>query len=194
MKSIGNQTMITKKRCVWCGTDPLYVTYHDEEWGKQVKNDKVLFEFLILESAQAGLSWITILRKRENYKKAFADFDVKKVAKFDDNKVQSLLENEGIIRNKKKIEAAISNADVFIKIQHEHGSFYNYLYSFMPNNKPLINAVANNGDIPAFTDISIAISQDLKKKGMKFFGPVICYAFMQAVGMINDHELNCDFR
>jgi DNA-3-methyladenine glycosylase I len=186
--------MKDKKRCTWSGTDPLYMDYHDKEWGKQVKDDQTLFEFLVLESAQAGLSWITILRKRENYRKSFAGFDPNVVAKFTKEDVETLLQNPGIIRNRAKIESAINNAKVFLKIQQTEGSFYTYLYSFLPDNKPIIKTINNIGDIPASTELSIKISKDLKKKGMKFFGPVICYAFMQAVGMVNDHELECDFR
>ena len=186
--------MKNKKRCVWSGTDPLYMDYHDKEWGKQVKDDQTLFEFLVLESAQAGLSWITILKKRENYRDSFAGFDPKKVSKFTKVDVEALLQNSGIIRNRAKIESAINNAKIFLKIQETEGSFYNYLYCFLPDNKPIINIINKISDIPASTEISIKISKELKKKGMKFFGPVTCYAFMQAVGMVNDHELQCDFR
>lgn len=194
MNYFGSQFMTNKKRCPWSGTDPLYIDYHDHEWGKQVKDDQVLFEFLVLESAQAGLSWITILRKRENYRKSFANFDPKKVAKFTEADVRELLLNPGIIRNRGKIEAAITNAKVFLEIQKEYGSFYTYLYSFMPNQEPIINEINSVGEVPASTEISIRLSKELKKKGIKFFGPVICYAFMQAVGMVNDHQLSCDFR
>jgi DNA-3-methyladenine glycosylase I len=186
--------MKNKKRCIWCGTDPLYMDYHDKEWGKQVIDDQTLFEFLVLESAQAGLSWITILRKRENYRKSFADFDPKKEAKFTKDDIETMLQNPGIIRNRAKIESAINNAKIFLEIQRTEGSFYNYLYSFLPDHKPIINIVNKISDIPVSTEISIKISKELKKKGMKFFGPVTCYAFMQAVGMVNDHELQCDFR
>lgn len=186
--------MKNKKRCPWSGNDQLYIDYHDHEWGKQVKDDQTLFEFLVLESAQAGLSWITILRKRENYRESFAGFDPNRVAKFTERDVETLLQNPGIIRNRGKIEAAINNAKIFLEIQRTEGSFYTYLYSFLPDNKPIINKINSIKDVPASTEISIKISKDLKKKGMKFFGPVICYAFMQAVGMVNDHELLCDFR
>ena len=158
-----------KIRCNWCVGDPLYEKYHDEEWGKVTYNDKVLFEFLILESAQAGLSWITILRKRENYKKAFANFDAKKVAKFNDAKVDELMQNEGIIRNRLKIKAAISNAKIFLEIQKEYGSFDAFLYSFMPNNKPIVNKRKSMKDIVASSKESDAISAALKKRGFKFF-------------------------
>jgi DNA-3-methyladenine glycosylase I len=179
------------KRCLWSGTDPLYIKYHDEEWGKVTHDDKKLFEFLVLESAQAGLSWITILRRRENYRKAFADFDVKKVAAFNDTDVQRLLNDAGIIRNRLKIAAAISNAKLFIDVQKEFGSFDKYLYSFMPNGKPINNT---DGTVPASTPISDAISKDMKKRGFKFFGTTICYAHMQATGMVNDHLLDCSFK
>lgn len=180
------------KRCSWAGTDPLYMEYHDKEWGKTTHDDKVLFEFLVLESAQAGLSWITILRRREGYRKAFAGFDVKKVAAFTDEDVERLMQDTGIIRNRLKILAAINNAQLFIKIQQEFGSFDKYLYSFMPDGKSLVNHPERN--IPASTPISDAISKDMKKRGFKFFGTTICYAHMQATGMVNDHLASCDFR
>jgi DNA-3-methyladenine glycosylase I len=179
-----------RKRCTWCGTDPLYTKYHDEEWGKVTHDDKVLFEFLTLESAQAGLSWITILRRRDNYKKAFANFDVEKVAAFTDKDQERLLQDEGIIRNRLKIASAISNAKLFIELQKEFGSFNNYMYSFMPNGKPI---TTYNGP-QVSTPESDAISKDMKKRGFKFFGTTICYAHMQATGMVNDHSLQCDFR
>ncbi len=180
-------------RCSWCGNDELYTKYHDEEWGKPVADDQVLFEFLILESAQAGLSWITILRRRENYRKTFADFDPIKVASFTEADVEMLMQNSGIIRNRLKIQSAISNAILFLQVQKQYGSFYNYLYSFLPNGKPVINPNPSNG-IPVKTAISDLISKDLKKCGFKFFGSVICYAYLQAVGMVNDHVENCAFR
>ncbi|WP_207429244.1 DNA-3-methyladenine glycosylase I [Pedobacter sp. SYSU D00535] len=181
-------------RCSWCGTDPLYVKYHDEEWGKEVHDDRVLFEFLVLESAQAGLSWLTILKRRENYRRAFADFDPVKVAQFTDENISGLMQDAGIIRNKLKIEAAINNAKLFLKVQEEFGSFDKYLYSFMPEGKPLQNTFANAKEIPARTELSDAISRDMKKRGFKFFGTTICYAHMQATGMVNDHILSCSFR
>ncbi len=181
-------------RCTWCGEDPLYVRYHDEEWGRECKDDDVLFEFLILESAQAGLSWITVLRKREAYRKAFANFNAKKVAKFDEKKIEELMQNEGIIRNRAKIIAAISNAKIFLEIQKEMGSFYNYLFSFMPNKSPIINSPKSNKEIVSTSKESDAISKDLKKRGFKFFGSTICYAHMQATGMVNDHLEHCSFR
>ena len=179
------------KRCTWAGTDPLYMEYHDKEWGKVVHDDKKLFEFLILESAQAGLSWITILRRRDGYRKAFADFDVHKVAAFTDKDVERLMQDTGIIRNRLKILAAISNAKLFIEIQKEFGSFDKYLYSFMPDGKPIVN---HSHTIPASTPISDAISKDMKKRGFKFFGTTICYAHMQATGMVNDHLPDCSFK
>ena len=181
------------KRCIWCGTDPLYIKYHDEEWGKPVHDDKILFEFLVLESAQAGLSWITILRRRENYRKAFVNFDVKKVAGFNKDDVVRLLADEGIVRNKLKIAATITNAQLFIAIQKEFGSFNNFVYSFMPGGKSIDNKPLP-GEIRANTDISDTISKDMKKRGFKFFGTTICYAYMQATGMINDHLTDCGFR
>ena len=179
------------KRCTWAGTDPQYIKYHDEEWGKEVHDDKKLFEFLILESAQAGLSWITILRRREGYRKAFADFDVQKVAKFTDKDVERLMQDTGIIRNRAKIESAVSNAQKFIEVQKEFGSFDKYMYSFMPDGKPIVNY---SNQIPASTPISDAISKDMKKRGFKFFGTTIAYAHMQAVGMMNDHLPDCSFK
>jgi DNA-3-methyladenine glycosylase I len=179
------------KRCTWCGTDPLYMDYHDNEWGKEVHDDKKLFEFLILESAQAGLSWITILRRREGYRKAYADFEVEKVAAFDENDVARLLNDEGIIRNRLKVKSSINNAKLFIEIQKEFGSFDKYLYSFMPGGKPIINYP---GSIPASTPISDAIAKDMKKRGFTFFGTTICYAHMQATGMVNDHLADCAFK
>jgi len=180
-----------KKRCSWCGTDPLYMKYHDEEWGKVMQDDETLFEFLVLESAQAGLSWITILRRRENYRRAFAGFDVQKVATMQPPDVERLMQDEGIIRNRLKITTTISNAQNFIKVQQEFGSFRNYLYSFMPNRKPINNQMNST---PVSTEISDAISKDMKKRGFKFFGTTICYAYMQATGMVNDHVVGCAFK
>ena len=181
----------TIQRCHWPGNDPLYIKYHDEDWGKHTTDDKTLFEFLILESAQAGLSWITILRRRLNYKKAFANFNVKKVAAFTEADYNRLLNDEGIIRNKLKIRAAISTAQLFLATQQEFGSFYNYLYSFMPDGKPIVN---HSTKLIATSPISDAISKDMKKRGFKFFGSTICYAYMQAVGMVNDHIPSCSFK
>lgn len=182
------------KRCGWCGNDPLYMAYHDEEWGKVVTDDKILFEFLILEAAQAGLSWITILRKREGYRRNFANFDVYKVANFTDGDVDRILTDPEIIRNRGKVKAAVSNAIIFLAIQKEFGSFYQYLYSFMPNQQTIANKVDNYKTFMTTSPESDAIAKDLKKRGMKFFGSTICYAYMQAVGMVNDHEVDCSFR
>jgi DNA-3-methyladenine glycosylase I len=165
--------------------------YHDEEWGKEVHDDKILFEFLILEAAQAGLSWITILKRREGYRNAFAGFDVHKVAAFTDEDVDRLMQDVGIIRNRLKIKAAIKSANLFLQVQQEFGSFDKYLYSFMPNGEPINNT---SGATPVTTAISDAISKDMKKRGFAFFGSVICYAFMQAVGMVNDHVPGCAFK
>jgi DNA-3-methyladenine glycosylase I len=179
------------KRCHWPGKDELYLKYHDNEWGKEIHDDKKLFEFLILESAQAGLSWITILRRREGYRKAYADFDVQKVAAFDEADVERLMNDPGIIRNRLKVLSSINNAKLFIEVQKEFGSFDKYLYSFMPDGKPIINYTTA---IPASTPISDAISKDMKKRGFKFFGTTICYAHMQATGMVNDHLPDCSFK
>lgn len=178
-------------RCTWCGSDSLYVKYHDEEWGKPVYDDQTLFEFLILESAQAGLSWITILRKRENYRKAFAGFDAQKVASFSELDVERLLLDEGIIRNRLKITSSIKNAKLFLDIQKDYGSFSEFIWGFLPDKKPIINNWTDHKSMPARTEISDRISSDMKKRGFKFFGTTICYAFMQATGMINDHIEGC---
>lgn len=178
-------------RCSWATSDPLYIKYHDEEWGKPVYDDKILFEFLILEGAQAGLSWITILRRRENYRKAFAGFDVKKVAAFTEKDVERLMTDEGIIRNRLKVNSAITNARLFIEIQKEFGSFSKYMWHFVPDGKPIQNHIEKMGDVPPRTELSDKISKDMKKRGFKFFGTTICYAHMQATGMVNDHLLNC---
>jgi DNA-3-methyladenine glycosylase I len=181
-------------RCGWCGDDPLYRDYHDEEWGRQVTDDRKMFEFLTLESAQAGLSWITILRKRENYRQAFADFDVEKVAAFTERDIERLLADTGIIRNRLKIKAAITNAQRFIEVQREFGSFCNYLRSFLPGGEPIVNEWRALAEIPASTPLSDAIAGDMKKRGFKFFGTTICYAHLQAVGYVNDHLVDCHFR
>ena len=178
-------------RCAWCGTDDLYVKYHDEEWGKLVTDDKLLFEFLTLESAQAGLSWITILRKREGYRKAFHGFDIHKVAQMTEQDVERLMGDEDIVRNRLKIKSAISNARLFIAIQKEYGSFYNYTLSFFPENKPIINQLQSLKNVQASTPESDAMSKDMKKRGFKFFGSTICYAFLQAAGFVNDHLVDC---
>jgi len=181
-------------RCGWCGTDPLYVRYHDEEWGREVFDDRVLFEFLVLESAQAGLSWITILRRRENYRKAFANFDAERVAHFTDGDIDRLMQDPGIIRHRLKIEATRENARIFLAIRREFGSFRDYLLTFLPERKPLVNHWKTLSEIPATTPLSDAVSQDLKKRGFRFFGSTICYAYLQAVGLINDHLIDCPYR
>ncbi|MCH9659612.1 MAG: DNA-3-methyladenine glycosylase I, partial [Bacteroidetes bacterium] len=170
---------MTKTRCGWCGEDPLYMAYHDEEWGVPVKDDASLFEFLILETFQAGLSWITVLRKRENFRKAFDQFDYKKIANYDQSKIDSLLQDAGIIRNKLKVNATITNAQAFMKIQDEFGSFSKYIWSFV-DNKPLKNSFKSLKDVPANTGTSDVLSRDLKKRGFKFVGTTVVYAHMQA--------------
>ncbi len=179
-----------KPRCRWAGTDPLYVAYHDTEWGIPVHDDRILFEFLILETAQAGLSWLTILKKRQEYRKAFANFDPQKVARYDSKKIKQLLSNEGIVRNKRKIEATVQNGKAFLAVQQEFGSFASYVWEFV-GGKPIKNAWKNEGQIPAKTRESLILSDDLKRRGFTFVGPTICYAFMQAVGMVNDHTIDC---
>lgn len=184
--------MTKKIRCYWCLSDPLYIKYHDEEWGIPIHDDKKLFEFLILEGAQAGLSWLTVLRKRENYRKAFDNFDFKKIAKYDEKKVEELLGNEGIIRNKLKIRSSILNAQKFIEIRKEFGSFDNYLWSFLGGkHNPIVNTFTELSQIPAKTDLSDKISKDLAKRGFKFVGSTIIYAYIQAIGMVNDHVESC---
>ena len=180
-----------KQRCSWVGEqNDLYNKYHDEEWGVPVKDDRVLFEFLILEGAQAGLSWLTILKKREGYRKAFKQFDPKKVAKMTEADVERLLQNPDIIRNRLKINAAISNAQKFLDVQKEFGSFYYYQMQFV-GGKPIKNKFKKMSDVPAVTPEAEAFSRDLKKRGFKFVGPTIMYAYMQAVGMVNDHMVEC---
>lgn len=182
---------IINGRCGWCGTDRLYVEYHDREWGKLVTDDKKLFEFLVLESAQAGLSWITILRKREGYRKAFCDFDVERVARMTDEDVERLMQFDSIVKNRLKIKSTITNARLFIDIQKEFGSFYDYTLSFFSNRKPIVNIVRSLSEIPASSPESDAMSKDMKKRGFKFFGTTICYAHLQAAGFINDHLADC---
>lgn len=181
---------MNKNRCTWCGNDPLYIAYHDKEWGVPVYDDDTLFEFLILETFQAGLSWITILRKRENFRKAFDNFDYTKIATYNEDKYESLLQDQGIIRNKLKIKATISNAQAFINVQKEFGSFSKYIW-FFTNGKPIKNNYKNMSDIPATTALSDIISKDLKKRGFKFVGSTVIYAHMQATGMVNDHVVDC---
>lgn len=178
------------KRCKWAGNDPLYISYHDHEWGVPIHDDRLLFEFLILEGAQAGLSWITILRKRESYRKAFDNFDPAKIATYDEAKVIELLGDSGIIRNRRKIEAAIKNAKCFLQIQKECGTFEHYIWQFV-NGKTIQNHWATVEDVPANTPESDAMSKALRKKGFSFVGTTICYSFMQAVGMVNDHVIDC---
>ena len=182
--------MNKKHRCGWCEGDDLYEAYHDNEWGVPVYDDNTLFEFLILETFQAGLSWITVLRKRENFKKAFDNFDYKKIALYKQNKIDALLQDAGIIRNKLKVNATVSNAQAFIKIQEEFGSFSKYIWGFV-DGKPIKNQVKHYKDAPANTLLSDTISKDLKKRGFKFVGSTVVYAQMQATGMVNDHEVEC---
>lgn len=177
-------------RCPWATNDPLYIKYHDEEWGIPVYDDNTLFEFLILETFQAGLSWITILRKRENFRKAFDNFDYKKIAQYDQTKINELLQDAGIIRNKLKINATVCNANAFIKVQDEFGSFSKYIWGFV-DGKPLINHFKTMDEVPANTPLSDIISKDLKKRGFKFVGSTVVYAHMQATGMVNDHITSC---
>lgn len=182
--------MTEPTRCDWCLGDPLYRRYHDEEWGVPCRDDATLFEFLVLESAQAGLSWLTILRKRENYRGAFAGFDAAAVAAFDQHKVAALLQDSGIVRNRAKIEAAINNARRFLEIQTQFGSFAQYFWGFT-DNRPLTNHWRSLSQVPATTPLSDTISKDMKQRGFRFFGSTICYAHMQATGMVNDHLVSC---
>lgn len=182
-----------KIRCAWCEKDDLYRKYHDEEWGKPVYDDETIFEFLILESFQAGLSWYTILSKRENFKTAFDDFDYKKIAKYSDKKVGDLMQNSGIIRNRLKILATITNAKKFMEVQEEFGSFSKYIWSFV-GGKPIINNPKTLKNVPATTEISDLLAKDLKKRGFKFMGSTVVYAHMQATGMVNDHVEDCHCR
>jgi DNA-3-methyladenine glycosylase I len=177
-------------RCSWAGDDPLYIAYHDKEWGVPLHDDPLLFEFLVLEGAQAGLSWITILRKREGYRAAFDQFDPQKVARYDEDKYAALLGNAAIVRNRAKIRSAINNAQEFLKVQDEFGSFDRYIWQFV-DGAPVINRFGTWQDIPAETEQSRAMSRDLKKRGFNFIGPTVCYAFMQACGMVNDHVVDC---
>ncbi|HWV18473.1 MAG TPA: DNA-3-methyladenine glycosylase I [Rhodocyclaceae bacterium] len=178
------------KRCSWCGEDPLYVEYHDEEWGRPCHDERMLFELLILEGAQAGLSWITVLRKRENYRKAFDNFDAEKIARYTDKDVERLMQDPGIVRNRLKINATITNARAYLKLREEFGGFDAYLWGFV-GGKALQPNLRGMGDVPARTEVSDALSKDLLKRGFKFVGSTICYAYMQATGMSNDHVLGC---
>jgi DNA-3-methyladenine glycosylase I len=177
-------------RCAWCGEDPLYVAYHDQEWGVPVFDDRTLFEFLVLEGAQAGLSWSTILKKREGYRAAFAAFDPKVVAGYDQNNIDSLLEDPGIVRNRLKVASAVTNARAFLAVQEERGSFADYIWSFV-DASPIQNAWRTLAEVPATTPVAEAISKDLKQRGFRFVGPTIVYAHMQATGMVNDHLVDC---
>jgi DNA-3-methyladenine glycosylase I len=179
----------SQTRCAWVSDDPVYIKYHDKEWGVPVYNDRLLFEFLILEGAQAGLSWITILKRRQNYRACFDQFNAKKIAEYDARKVKILLANEGIIRNRLKVQAAITNAQAYLSVKKEFGSFSDYIWQFV-DGKPIQNRW-KSGQVPAKTEISDRLSKDLKKRGFKFVGSTICYAFMQAVGMVNDHTTEC---
>lgn len=177
-------------RCEWCLGDPLYINYHDREWGVSVHHDRKLFEFLVLEGAQAGLSWLTVLRKREAYEKAFADFDAEKVARFTPKRIEKLLQNPGIIRNRQKVEAAVNNARRFLEVQEEFGSFDRYSWQFV-DGKKIVNKWKRLSQLPATSKQSDAFSKDLKQRGFKFVGSTIIYAHMQAVGMVNDHLVSC---
>ena len=178
------------KRCKWALGSELEQHYHDTEWGVALHDERKLFEFLTLEGAQAGLSWATILKKRENYRKLFDDFDVERIARYNKRKIEALLKNPGIIRNRLKIESTITNARAFIEIQHGFGSFNNYIWQFT-DGKPIVNRWKSTQDVPASTEISDMMSKELKKRGFRFAGSTICYAFMQATGMVNDHTIDC---
>lgn len=177
-------------RCPWAGNDPLYQDYHDQEWGVPCRDDQKLFEFLVLESAQAGLAWITILRKREHYRRAFAEFRPEQVASFNRQDIVQLLQNRGIVRNRLKIESAVSNARLFLDIQSKFGSFADYLWGFV-DNRPIQNHWQDSDAVPATTPLSDTISKDMKKRGFRFFGSTICYAYLQATGLVNDHLTGC---
>ncbi|HML04502.1 MAG TPA: DNA-3-methyladenine glycosylase I [Methanobacterium sp.] len=179
-----------KIRCPWAGNDSLMIEYHDKEWGVPVHDDRLLFEFLVLESAQAGLSWSTVLKKRENYRKAFDNFDPAKIARYDEKKIEELLNNPGIIRNRRKIMATVANAQAVLKIQREFGSLDSYIWQFV-DNTPIQNKWKTIEELPSFTEESKKMSNNLKKRDFMFVGPTICYAFMQAVGMVNDHVVDC---
>ncbi len=181
---------MNKKRCGWCTADPLYIAYHDKEWGRPVHDDRLLFEFLVLEGAQAGLSWLTVLKKRENYRRAFDHFDAVKIERYGDKKIKELLSNEGIIRNRLKIASAINNAKAFLRVKKEFGSFDKYIWQFV-DGKTKKNRISDLKKLPACSLQSDAMSRDLKKRGFNFVGSTICYAFMQAVGMVNDHTTDC---
>jgi DNA-3-methyladenine glycosylase I len=177
-------------RCSWCGEDPLYQHYHDNEWGVPCRDDRTLFEFVVLEGAQAGLSWITILRKREHYREAFANFDVQRVAAFDEQDIERLLQNPGIVRNRLKVASTVTNARCFIELQNQFGSFSDYIWGFV-DGTPITNRWTSQAQIPASTELSDKISKDMKQRGFKFFGSTICYAHLQATGVVNDHTTAC---
>lgn len=181
---------MNKSRCQWVNSDPLYIEYHDQEWGVPVYDEQKLFEFLLLEGAQAGLSWITILKRRENYRQAFDEFNPQKIAKYNEKKLATLLTDVGIIRNRLKIQAAVLNAQAFLQVKEEFGSFSDYIWQFVEG-KPILNHWPDMSKVPVSTPISDAMAKDLKKRGFKFVGTTICYAFMQAVGMVNDHTKDC---
>jgi DNA-3-methyladenine glycosylase I len=185
--------METKQRCAWCEKDDLYRNYHDNEWGKPVYDDATIFEFLILETFQAGLSWYTVLAKRENFRKAFDNFDLKKIANYSEDKMAELAEDTGIIRNKLKIKATVTNAQAFIKVQEEFGTFSKYIWEFV-DGKPIDNQPKTLSEVKATTPISDTLSKDLKKRGFKFVGSTVMYAHMQATGMVNDHVVDCHTR
>lgn len=185
-----NVTKRTKTRCAWSGENPLMIAYHDREWGVPVHDDRALFELLTLEGAQAGLTWQTVLNRREGYGKAFNDFDARKIARYGEKEILRLLSDVGIIRNRSKIVATIKNAKMFLEVQKEFGSFDSYVWQFV-RGKPIINRIVSMKDIPQSTTESATMSKDLLKRGFAFVGPTICYAFMQAVGMVNDHEVDC---
>jgi DNA-3-methyladenine glycosylase I len=181
---------MTARRCPWCGKDPLYVAYHDHEWGVPVREDRTLFEFLVLEGAQAGLAWITILRKRQGYRVAFDGFDPERVARYGERKIASLLADPGIVRNRQKVTAAVANARAFLEVQEEFGSFADYIWKFV-DGRPIQNSWRRLDQIPASTPLAVAVSKDLKERGFRFVGPTIVYAHMQATGMVNDHLVSC---
>ena len=182
--------MENKNRCEWCSSDKIYQKYHDEEWGVAVYDDRLLFEMLTLEGAQAGLSWLTVLKKRDNYRLAFDNFDIEKISCYNDEKFDELINNSGIVRNKLKIKSTVQNAKVFISIQKEFGSFSNYIWGFV-DGKIVKNSFSDISDIPAKTELSDIVSKDLKKRGMNFVGSTIIYAYLQAIGIVNDHTKNC---
>lgn len=182
--------MKNKTRCAWVSNDPIYIDYHDKEWGLPLRDDQALFELFILESMQAGLSWITILKKRENYREALDQFNAEKIAKYSEKKIEKLLQNPGIIRNKLKVNSIVNNAKAYLKVKNEFGSFSKYLWQFV-DDKPIQNKWKNHRDIPTTSPLSDAITKDLKQRGFKFFGSTTCYSFLQAAGFINDHTTDC---